>query len=43
MSHFEPQDQAEHERGNQGEDVLDRCNNCGRPFMDHNNGECPKK
>jgi hypothetical protein len=40
--HFEPADQAEHERGNNGEMVPDYCANCNRPFHDHNNGRCPK-
>jgi hypothetical protein len=42
MTHFEPLDPKEHQRGNAGYDVPDRCRNCGQPFTDHTNGICPK-
>lgn len=40
MTHFRPISEAEHERGNRGEDVPDYCANCGKPFMEHTNGKC---
>jgi hypothetical protein len=39
-SHFRPESEAEHKRGNMGYDVPDRCAHCRRPFLDHVNGEC---
>jgi hypothetical protein len=40
-THFKPLDEDEHRRGNCGYPVTDRCINCGWPFMDHYNGQCP--
>lgn len=42
MTHFEPLDPKEHQRGNAGYDVPDRCRNCRQPFTDHTNGVCPQ-
>ena len=41
-SHFVPQNESEHERGNSGENVQDYCLNCSKPFMSHANGICPR-
>lgn len=41
-SHFVPQSNEEHRKGNLGHDVPDYCLNCNQPFMGHTNGECPK-
>ncbi len=43
VSHFEPANKEEHERGNRGEDVADYCKNCFLPFMVHTNGRCPDR
>ena len=31
----------EHERGNNGEEVEDRCTHCQSPLMNHYNAHCP--
>jgi hypothetical protein len=41
-THFEPVDQREHKKGDEGQDVPDYCKNCNQPFMAHTNGVCPK-
>lgn len=43
MSHFQPRDKDEHEKGNQGRDVPDYCRNCDQPFMAHENSKCPRR
>jgi hypothetical protein len=39
---FVPVSESQHRLGKAGHDVPDYCRNCHRPFMAHNNGECPK-
>lgn len=43
MKHFEPVDKQVHALGNAGHAVPDYCANCGRPFMEHHNGQCPEE
>lgn len=44
MTHFAPRDERGHSKANGGySDVPDYCINCGRPFMDHYNGQCPSE
>lgn len=44
MTHFVPRDEREHSKACGGySDVPDYCMNCGRPFMDHYNGQCPNE
>jgi hypothetical protein len=40
-SYFVPENPQADAASRRGEDVTDRCRNCGHDFMEHTNGVCP--